>query len=347
MKQQIIAVDFHCKYQKVAWLDPPSGEIRQADIRHESSEAVREFYSQFSSGSVVGMEVSGYSFWFERMVQEMGLELRLAHPGEAARRRRRRQKNDRRDAEHLLELLLHGEFPSIWRASPEQREQRILVRHLVRLVRQRNRWISVLRALVYNYNLRISRGSLSRAKREQIRQLEMSPRLNRLRDELLGWVEQLEVPIAQLKAEVQALAQGNQEACRLMTIPGIGPMTSLYSVLTLGPVERFRSSKQVVSYVGLDSMEHSSDNLHRPRRYGSISKQGDRLLRWLLVECATVAARVNPQLQRFYHRLKYRKGWPVVKTAVARKLLVCSYVLLRDRIDYPEYVRRGPWLGSA
>ena len=55
----MIAVDFHCKYQKVAWLDPPTGEIREADVRHDSSQTVREFYDQFADGSLAGMEVSG------------------------------------------------------------------------------------------------------------------------------------------------------------------------------------------------------------------------------------------------------------------------------------------------
>ncbi len=65
MEKQIIAVDFQCKYQKVAWLDPPTGEIREADVRHDSTQAVWEFYGQFAAGSVVGVEVSGYSYWFE------------------------------------------------------------------------------------------------------------------------------------------------------------------------------------------------------------------------------------------------------------------------------------------
>ncbi len=59
MKKQIIAVDFHCKDQKVAWLDPPTGEIRGVDVRHDSTQAVRKFYAQFPAGSMVGMEVRG------------------------------------------------------------------------------------------------------------------------------------------------------------------------------------------------------------------------------------------------------------------------------------------------
>jgi transposase len=345
MEKQIIAVDFHCKYQKVAWLDPPTGEIREADIRHDSTAAVSRFYAQFPPGSVVGMEVSGYSYWFERLVLEKRLDLRVGHPGEVARMRRRRQKNDRRDAYHLLDLLLRGDFPTVWRPSPEEREQRMVIRHRLRLVRQRTRWINVLRALVYNYNLRLRPGYLSQRAKAKILQLEMSPRLNRLRDELMERIEELDEPIRQVKAEVKQLAQANEPACRLMTIPSIGPMTGLDTVLSLGPVERFPSAKQVVSYVGLDSVESSSDNLHRSRRYGHISKQGDRQLRWLLIQCASSAVQCHPQLSQFYHRLKYRKPWPKVKTAVARKLLVGCYVLLRDGIDYAEFVRRGPGLG--
>jgi transposase len=345
MDRQIIAVDFHHQYQRVAWLDEGTGEMQEADVHHDTVETVRQFYQQFAVDSVVGMEASGYSYWFERLVIELGLELRVGHPGEVARLRRRRQKNDRRDALQLLELLVKGDFPTIWRPSPMEREQRMLIRHRVRLVRQHTRWINVLRALVYNYNLQLRPGYLSEARRQKIRQLEMSPRLNQLRDEILEWMDQLEKPIRRLKLEIKALAQSNESASRLVTIPGIGVTTALDLVLTLGPVERFSRAKQVVSYVGLDSLESSSDNLHRPRRYGRISKQGNRQLRWLLIQCATTALQLHPELRRFYLRLKHRKSWQVAKTAVARKLLVCCYVLLRDEIDYAEYVRRGPSSG--
>ena len=99
--------------------------------------------------------------------------------------------------------------------------------------------------------------------------------------------------------------------------------------------------RQVVSYVGLDSVERSSDNRNKRRRYGKISKQGDRMLRWLLVQSAVAATRYDPRLKRFYSRLLHRKGVPVARVAAARKLLVWSWVLLRDEIDYPEFLRRA------
>ena len=104
----LIATDFHCKYQKVAWMDTEDGEIRSGDVMHQDVQAVREFYRQFPAGSVVGMESSGYSHWFEELVLELGLELRIGNSQEIASRRVRRQKNDDRDAVLMLQLLASG-----------------------------------------------------------------------------------------------------------------------------------------------------------------------------------------------------------------------------------------------
>jgi len=103
-------------------------------------------------------------------------------------------------------------------------------------------------------------------------------------------------------------------------------MTALAFVLTLGPAQRFRRSKQVVSYLGLNPREYSSGGR---QRLGAISKQGNTLLRWLLVEAAQTAARLDPELHRQYLRLKHRRGARIAKVAVARKLAVKLYWMLR------------------
>lgn len=336
-----IAVDFHCKYQKVAWMNRATGETGEADLEHADLEKLRQWYKAFRPGTVVGMEASGYGWWFEQLIQEVGLELWVGHPGHIARMRLRKQKNDRRDAEHLLGLLVRDEFPQVWRPSPEQREQKTLIRYRVKLMQERTRCVNTLRALVYNFNLQIKSGSLSKASREKIRALSMGPRLDRERDELLDRIEDLEERIKQRQKEIEGWADQDPGAARLMTIPGVGPLTSLYLVRTLGPVKRFAGMRQVVSYVGLDSVEHSSDNQNKRRRYGKISKQGDRMLRWLLVQSAVAATRRDERLKRFYRRLLLRKGIAVARVAAARKLLVWSWVLLRDEIDYPEFLRRA------
>jgi transposase len=92
-------------------------------------------------------------------------------------------------------------------------------------------------------------------------------------------------------------------------------------VLTLGPVERFASARKVASYIGLIPAKHSSG---ARQRLGHLSKEGNVFLRWVLVEAATVAVRHDPEFKRRYWRLVERRGKPIAKVAMARKLLVAS-----------------------
>ena len=133
-------------------------------------------------------------------------------------------------------------------------------------------------------------------------------------------------------------AHRDQRVERLRTNPGIGLLTGLALVHTLEPVERFASTRKVAAYVGLDPMEDSSAER---RRYGSVSKAGSKLLRFLLVEAGQTAAKRDPQLRSFYRRVRDRRKSARAKVAVARKLAVRSFILLRDQIDYSEFLRRG------
>jgi len=120
---------------------------------------------------------------------------------------------------------------------------------------------------------------------------------------------------------------------RLQTHPGIGLLTSLAVVHALEPVSRFAGGPKVAAYVGLDPMEYSSGER---QRFGSISKGSSRLLRYLLVEAAQISLRRDEGMQGFYLRLLRRRGAQKARVAVARKLLVRCYILLRDGIDYAE-----------
>jgi transposase len=109
-------------------------------------------------------------------------------------------------------------------------------------------------------------------------------------------------------------------------------------VHTLEPIDRFSTRRKVVAYVGLDPMEYSSAD---KKRYGSVSKAGSKLVRFLLVEAGQTAARKDPQLRSFYQRVSKRRDKRRAKVAVARKLAVRCFILMRDRIDYQEFIRRG------
>lgn len=322
----IIGCDFHPSHQQVAWLDQESGECSTQRLRHEG-QVVREFYATLPRPARVGMEAPGYAQWFERLLSELGHPLWVGDPATIRARVVRRQKTDARDAEHLLELLCSNQFPRIWMPTPAERDTRQLLLHRNQWVQTRTAAKNQLHALAMSQGLRRQSRLWSQAGRRQLHALALGRWSAQRRADLLRWLEQLEPRIEELdQAVLDAVAQ-RPEALHLKGLQGVGPVTALAFVLVVGPIQRFPHSRALVSYLGLNPRENSSGG---KRRLGAISKQGNRLLRGLLVEAGQSAARVDPQLRRGYLRLKFRRGAGVAKVAVARKLAVKLYWRLRE-----------------
>jgi transposase len=263
---------------------------------------------------------------------------------ELVRRRFRgsKQKTDARDAAHLLDMLSSGRFPKIWRPSLEERDLRQLLWHRQKLVWMRGAVKNQMHALAMGEGMCRKKKLFTAKGRKEFEALALGPWASYRRQELLRMFDELQSSVARLDQAVELAARNQPLAVRLMTHPGVGPVTSLAFVLIIGPINRFERSKQVVSYLGLNPQEHSSGGR---QRLGSISKQGNPMMRSLLVEAGHTAARFDPQLKRVYQRLKFRRGASVAKVAVARKLAVRMYWMLRDTADYAQLVRMqgSPW----
>ena len=271
------------------------------------------------------------------MLAELGHELWM---GDAAKIRAavvRKQKTDARDAAHLLELLCTNRFPAIWRPSLEERDLRQLLWHRQKLVWMWGAVKNQMHALAMGEGVCRKKKLFTKKGRVELEGLKLGPWASYRRQELLRMFEELQSSVKKLDEAVELAAKSEPLAARLMTHPGVGPITSLAFVLIIGPVERFDRSKQVVSYLGLNPQEHSSGGR---QRLGSISKQGNPMMRSLLVEAGHSAARLDPQLQRVYQRLKFRRGAAVAKVAIARKLAVRLYWMLRSTADYAQLVRK-------
>jgi transposase len=330
-------VDFHARQQTISYCDTTDGEIHCTELSHEK-ENVRSFYSQFNGDVIVGLEASGYSTWFVELLEGLGYHVLIGDAAEIRRVARRRQKNDRRDAGLILDLLLKGEFPQVHRPSLESREVLRHLRYRHKLVQMRTRAKNSLQALAFSAGSAGRSKLLSQKGREHFLRLPMSEAMARQREEWLSLVEEFNRRIKSLDVWLEQQARADERVLRLQTHPGIGLLTSLALVHSLEPVTRFQGSRKVAAYVGLEPMEYSSGD---KQRFGSISKGGSRLLRYLLVEAAQIPIRRDEQLKRFYLRLLHRQGAQKAKVAVARKLLIRGYVLLRDRIDYVEFLSRG------
>jgi len=158
-------------------------------------------------------------------------------------------------------------------------------------------------------------------------------------------IEQLSGQIATLEVWLKKKAEENSSAQLLQTQMGVGYLTALVTVHTLGDIGRFkRANKAVVSFAGLDPREMSSAGRVR---FGSITKAGSSMLRHHLGQAVMTATRFDPKLKTFYKRLAKKKPKAVAKTAAARKLLVKLAIMLRDNITAQEFDQRGRTVGNA
>jgi len=168
------------------------------------------------------------------------------------------------------------------------------------------------------------------------------------REHLFGLLVQFNEKIAELETWLKAKAAPDKKVQLLLTQTGVGYLTALTTVHTLGDMSRFtRVAKQVVCFTGLDPLEKSSAG---KKRMGRISKAGSALLRFQLGQAAQIAARPSSsdvKLKSFYKRLAKKKPKAVAKTAAARKLLVKLSIMLRDNITAQEFDLRGHAVGNA
>jgi len=322
----IIGCDLHTRFQQIAMLDTATGEIVERRLEHETGEAQR-FYAALPAPARVGIEATGYARWLERMLAEQGHELWIGDASAIRAARVRQQKTDARDALHLLHLLVEGRFPKIWVSSPAERDLWQLLRHRDKLVRLRTSVRNQLHALAMGEGVCRRKKLWTQRGRQELEALSLGEWASRRRRELQAMLDQLDGSIPELDQAVAQQAARCPAAVRLMQQPGVGPITGLALALAVGPIERFRNSRKLVSYLGLNPREASSGG---KQRLGAISKQGNSLVRWLLVEAAQTAARQDPHLRRMYQRLGFRRGKAVAKVAIARKLAVRLYWVLRE-----------------
>ncbi|MFZ0706027.1 MAG: IS110 family transposase [Candidatus Korobacteraceae bacterium] len=314
----IIGCDYHPSFQQIAWLDKATGETGEQRLEH-SGEAEAFYRARCGQPVRVGIEATGGTRWFERLLAECGIELWVGNPAKIRAAETRKQKTDRRDAELLLQLLLENRFPRLVVPSAGQRNLRQLVGHRHRLVQMQTRVKNQVQALAMNEGLQLRRGLWTRKGQAQLQALALPCWGERKRCDLLELLADLQRRGADLDKAVEATAEASPVVRHLRQQRGVGPVVGLAYELTILDPLRFQSSRQVASYLGLIPSERSSGG---KQRLGHISKQGNALLRGLLVEAAHVAVRWEPEWRRQYVRLAMKKNRSIAAVAMARKLAV-------------------------
>jgi transposase len=340
----IIGVDFHPEFQQIAWVDTDSGEFQERRLQHR--EEAEKFYRDLAVQGMkvrVGMEASGHARWFERLLSELQFELWIGDAAEIRAKRVRKQKTDRQDAQLILQLLLEDRFPQIWVPSWENRDLRQLLWHRHRMVQARTRIMNQLQAVALNEGLRCKKRLWRERGRQQLESFQLAPWASRRRRDLLELLDRLNPSIAELSQAIEREVEKCPAAKQLMTHPGVGALTALAFVLIIGKAERFQCGKQIASYLGLVPLEDSSGNR---RRLGHITKQGNTLLRFLLVEAAQVTVRSDPEWRSKYFHLAMRRGRKIAKVAMARRLAVRLYWMWRKGWNYEQLKKFGSHAGQ-
>ena len=206
----IIGCDYHPGFQQIATVDTQTGELGERRLAHR--EEAEQFYRQLKARSLsvrVGMESSGHSHWFERLLHELGFELWIGDAAEIRTKRVRKQKTDRQDAQLLLQLMLENRFPRIWVPDAANRDLRQLLWHRHRLVQMRTRVMNQLHVVPLNEGLRRKKTLWRPAGRKELESIALAPWASRRRQDLLDLLDQLTPKIQELTRGVR---RGSGEA---------------------------------------------------------------------------------------------------------------------------------------
>ena len=246
----IVGCDFHPRWQQIAVFDVDSGEVSEQKLLNGEGEAER-FYRGLAAPALIGIEACGNSQWFIELLERLGHQVWIGDAAQIRASYVRKQKTDRRDAGHILRLLMENRFPKLWTPSAEQRDLRQLLIHRHKLVEIRTRAKNGLQHLALNKGLQKKSRLWSARGRADLEKLPLEGWTARRREDLLKLLGGLDREVGELDEAVSRAAEKHPQARLLMTQPGVGPVTSLAFVLTIGDVNRFRHSNQVASYVGL------------------------------------------------------------------------------------------------
>jgi transposase len=333
-----VGVDLDKHNSQIAVLTD-DGEIVQQRLANEAT-LLEKFFAQLPRQTPVALEASGTWWWLVDLLEQLGHRPVLSNPKQTKAIAAARLKNDRVDAERLA-LLLRGDLlPTVWIPPAALREARELVRHRIQLVWLRGVIRNRLQAMLARRNLQPTSGKswLTQRGQRELQQLPLPEAPSRIREDCAALLPTLDAQIRRLDVDLITRWGPDPRVQRLMTIPGIGPFIAIVLVLELGDIHRFATAKRVASYVGLTPRVRGSAGRVRA---GHITKEGNRLLRWVLVLAATQAVRRPGPLRAWFHAVKKRRGKKVARVALARRLAEIVFHVWQQECDYFTVVRHG------
>jgi transposase len=328
-----IGMDVHRDFCEVAIAE--DGAVRAAGRIKTTRAALELFARSLAPSDEVAIEATANALAIARIIEPHVRRVVLANP-KAVRETSRRAKTDKVDAKVLAQLLAVGFLDQVWTPDEAARTRRRLISRRCALVRQRTREKNQIHAALQR-NL-VERPPMSdlfgvKGRAWLAARVERLPLDERLSVEAcLRQIDFVDGELARLDKIIAADALTDDDAMRLMTLPGVSAVTAIALRGAIGDVTRFRTPRQLVAYLGLDPRVRQSGS--EPAKHGKISKQGPGEVRGLLVEAAWHAARTAGPLRAFHQRIAARRGANIATVAVARKLVIIAWHLLSRGENY-------------
>jgi transposase len=334
--ESFVGIDLHKRVSQLVALRErkPASQLRFPNNRATVQKVLKKLPPQ----SKIALEATGSWWWFVDLAQKSGHEVIMSHPKQTKAIASARLKSDKVDALMLAKLLKSDLLPTVWIPPAKQRYIRELLTHRARLVRQRTAVINEVHALYAKRNM--DPGMPFHRMRPPVLKVEelsgYGPRIVEEDAELLAFFNR---QLRGLDTELKKIAEEDTESKRLMTIPGVGPLSAAATNCWIGTIDRFSKAKKLSSYFRLaPRVRQSADR----ERHGHITKEGNRMVRSLLIQAALWHVRIDKgDARKHYLGVLKRRGKQIARVAAANKLLGIIFHMMKDRIDYQEFLKRG------
>ena len=335
---QYIGVDYHKRTSYLFVMDENGERLREGRISNTRGSLHSFLNSIGSNGKTEAVLEAGRNWtvmhdWLESEVDEV----KLAHPTKVKAIAEAKIKTDKIDARTLAHLLRSDLIPEAYVPGMEARKVKRILRQRMFFVKLATMVKNRIHTIVDRYPEIGKPTGISdlfgKQGRRWLSAVDIPSEDRKLLDEELQLLGALDIRIKASDNHVRHLGKSDPKVKRLMTIPGIGRFFALLVSTEIDDIHRFRHKGKLCSYAGLVPSTYSSgDRLY----HGRITKQGNKWLRWAMVEAVWPAIRKDMGLRKYYESIKRRKGANAAKVATARRLLTIVYQVLSQDRDYIE-----------
>ena len=321
-----VGIDMHKHFSEAVVLDDTGKVVSRRRLYHENRESLVKFFSGLGPDAIVTVEATRSWYWLYELLESLNLPVKLAHPLKVRLIADAKLKNDKIDAWTLAHLERLGFLPESFIPPREVRDQREALRCRLALVRARAMFKNRIHAVLDKLGIRHKYTDLfGVAGLEFLKRVELRPIYRAEVNSYLAALEFLETQIAEATRLIRSLLKPDPRVKLLTVIPGIGELIAYLLLSEIGDIQRFPRAKKLAGYAGIvpvvrESAEH--------RFQGRITKQGNRYIRWAIVEAAQLAPRQDPALYAFHERIAEKRGPKKAGVAVGRKLLVAVWNVL-------------------